>query len=75
MVIVNGPFLCRALASCAAILNACWAFVILAGFFLSSGLVAVVLVHNGGYCCCEKNREKIADDIVAVIFGSVYDSK
>ena len=42
-VIVTFPFLCRALALCAAVLNACWALVFLAGFFLSSGLVYLFL--------------------------------
>ena len=37
---VNGPFLCRDLAFCTAVLNACWALVIFAGFFLSFVLVA-----------------------------------
>ena len=42
-VMVNFPFLCHALALCAAVLNACWALVFLAGLFLSSGLVYLFL--------------------------------
>ena len=42
-VTVTVPFLACSLAVCAAILNTCWALVILAGFFLSVCLVAVFL--------------------------------
>ena len=38
--LVNGPFLCRALAFCAAVLSV--ALVILEGLFLSFGLIAGV---------------------------------
>ena len=40
---VNGPFLCRDLAFCVAVLNAFWVLVILELFFLSSGLVVTFL--------------------------------
>ena len=39
----DGSILCRALASVAAALNACWALVKVAGFFLLFRLVAFVL--------------------------------
>ena len=56
---VNGPFLCCSLAFCATILNACWALVVLTGFFLSSGLVASFLVIvMAVVVVVDKNREK-----------------
>ena len=39
----NDSFLCRAPASITTVLNACWDLVKVAGFFSSSGLVALVL--------------------------------
>ena len=39
----NGSFFCRDLASVTVVLNACWALVKVAGFFLSPGLVSVDL--------------------------------
>ena len=39
----NGSALCRTLSSVATVLNACWVLVEVASFFLSFGLVAVVL--------------------------------
>ena len=42
-VTVTVPFLACSLAVCAAILNTCWALVILAGFFLSVCLFVIFL--------------------------------
>ena len=41
---VNAPFLFCDISFCTTVLSACWVLVILVGFFLSSGLVAVLLV-------------------------------
>ena len=45
--VVNDSFLFFARAFYTALLSACWALMILAGFFLSSSVVAVFLVVLG----------------------------
>ena len=60
-VIVNGSFLRRGLAFCAAVLNICWVLVILAGLFSSSGLVVIVLANTIVVVVVVKKREEIDD--------------